>query len=95
MITNAANRARSEHAALYKVEEARKALRTMRKFDGHPITRKWPGAFNTYYETLVPRVSCPRASLAEIAAKLGLTKDAYSARLRRALAYAQRLEEIA
>lgn len=89
---HANNRVRTEHAALHTVAAARKGIRVMRKWAGHPDTRKPAGMFNRYYQTLNARVDQPDASLAEIAAKLGLRKDQYSARLRRAIAYAQNLE---
>lgn len=89
---HASNRVRTEHAALHTVPAARKAVRVMRKWAGHPSTRKPAGIFNRYYEALNARVDHPDASLAEIAAWLGLRKDQYSARLRRAIAYAQSLE---
>ncbi|MDP7721832.1 hypothetical protein [Mycobacterium sp. TY814] len=89
---HAANRVRTEHAALHTVAAARKAVRVMRKWDGHPDTRKPAGMFARYYRALNARVDYPDASLAEIAAQLGLRKDQYSARLRRAIAYAQTLE---
>lgn len=89
-----ANRNRTDGAAVRTIAEARKALITMRKWDGHPSTRKYPGMFNTYYETLVARINHPRDSLAQIGAALGTTKHSYSARLRRALRYAQRLERL-
>ncbi|MDP7703228.1 hypothetical protein [Mycobacterium sp. TY815] len=89
---HANNRVRTEHAALHTVVAARKALRVMRKWAGHPKTRKPAGMFGRYHRALTARVEHPDASLAEIAARLGLRKDQYSARLRRAIAYAQTLE---
>lgn len=89
---HANNRVRTEHAALHKVPAARQAVRVMRKWAGHPKTRKPAGMFGRYHRALTARVEYPDASLAEIAAKLGITKDQYSARLRRGLEYAQQLE---
>ncbi len=89
---HAGNRVRTEHAALHTVPAARKAVRVMRKWAGHPNTRKPAGMFDRYYQALNARVDHPYASLTEIAARLGLRKDQYSARLRRAIAYAQNLE---
>lgn len=88
----AANRIRTQKAALRTVAQARAALHTLRAFDGQPVTRKFPGAYDLYYETLAKRITNPDASLGEIAAKLGVTKHVYSSRLRRALSYAQRLQ---
>lgn len=90
---DAANSRRSRRAAARTVVQAREALQVLRAFDGHPATLRYPGVFDAYYETLAPRVSFPNDSLAELAFHLGVSKDTYAGRLRRALRYAQRLQE--
>lgn len=89
---HANNRARTEHAAQHKVPAARKALRVLHKYEGHPATKKWPGRHRNYLRALQARIDHPHASLTEIADRLGVNKDVYSSQLRRALAYAQTLE---
>lgn len=87
---HAANQRRATAGARRQITEAHKAIRTLRKFDGHPATR--PGRHQKHWETLAKRIANPAASLAEIAVVLDVTKNVYASRLTRALAYAQRLE---
>jgi hypothetical protein len=51
------------------------------------------GQHTMYEEVLTARVLNPRATLAELADQLGMSKDTYAGRLRRALRYAQRIQE--
>lgn len=85
-----ANRIRSESTAAHKVVAARNALRTLQQYEtvGPAIL---PAHHQPYYAALRARVDFPTRSLAEIAAELGITKDQYSARLRRAFEYAQQI----
>lgn len=89
---HANNRVRTEHAAQHKVPAAREAVRVMRAWVGHPDTRTPVGMFDRYYQAANARAESPDASLAQLGAKLGLTKHQYSARLRRAIAYANTLD---
>jgi hypothetical protein len=73
---------------LRQVAEARKALKTLKKFADNPATRRRPGRHHSYMEALSLRVDNPTLTLHEIAAKQGITKNAYWSRLRRAFEYA-------
>lgn len=81
----AANHRRHVEGARRQIAESRAALR---------IVAMNPNRWSSLYEdALTARVLNPRLTLAEIADQLGMSKDTYSGRLRRALAYAQRLQE--
>lgn len=82
-----ANNRRHVVGARRQVTEARLGLRTLA---ANPRRVQW---HELYQETLTARVLNPRLTLAELATQLGVSRDTYSGRLRRALAYAQRLQE--
>lgn len=86
------NQQRHDIATAAKVLEARRGIRILANIDGHPITKREPALFRMYFRTLVTRVEYGDLSLAEIAAKLGVTKHVYASRLRRALRYANTIE---
>ncbi|WP_157185985.1 hypothetical protein [Mycobacterium canetti] len=88
----AANRRRRDIAARRNVMRARSAIRAFHQYADHPT---WGWYYRAYAEALAERVNYPGASLAEIAAELGVTKDAYAARLRRAFEHARQLPVIA
>lgn len=79
-----ANRRRTTEAARRRVMESRKALRVLKK---HAFRSHEP-----WMEALEARLLYPHDSLAEIASHLGISKDTYSARLRRAIDHATRME---
>lgn len=90
LIYNPANEARAEIGARRQVSQAKRALRTLRKFEGHPATRqrRFPGRHRGYIEALVLRIENPKLTLDQIAATQHVTKNAYWSRLRRAFEYA-------
>lgn len=84
-----ANDQRSAAAARKHVARARKALTVLSKYTPrmqHRYTHR------LHIEALAVRVNHPRASLAELAALKGQTKNAYWGALRRAFVYADRLK---
>jgi DNA-binding transcriptional regulator WhiA len=85
----AANQIRAEHAAVQQVAQARKAIRTL---ESHRPRRD---SHHSHLMALLERVRYPRSSLGEIATEIGVTKDVYASRLRRALAYARWLDQAA
>lgn len=89
---HAENRRRTETACQRKVPAALEAIRIL---EDHPPKRNQPYYLEHigWLGVLRARVVSPRASLAEIAAALGMTKHTYSSRLRRALAYARKLNQ--
>jgi hypothetical protein len=87
----AANHERHVNGARRQVTAARAALRALSMNQPrNPFTRR---QHVLYEEVLTARLLNPRATLSEIADQLGMSKDTYSGRLRRALAHAQRLQE--
>lgn len=87
----AANSRRRDNAARRRVAEARAAIWALER--RQPEFRHY--RYREFHElslaVLHARVQYPRHSLAQIAAEIGVTKDTYSARLRRALDYAGRM----
>jgi DNA-binding transcriptional regulator WhiA len=83
-----ANQARSEIGARRQVSEAHRALRILKRVEGHRATRRHPGRYDSYIEALVLRIENPHSTLEQIAATQQLTKNAYWSRLRRAFEYA-------
>lgn len=83
-----ANRARAEIGARRQIVEADRALRILKKVQGHAATRRYPGRYDGYVEALMLRVENPRLTLDQIAASQRITKHAYWSRLRRAFEYA-------
>lgn len=86
----AENHRRHVEGARKQVAEARVALRAVTT---HSPTGRFRTHHRMYTDVLASRVANPRLTLAELAFHLGVSKDTYSGRLRRALAYAQRLQE--
>lgn len=84
------NRARTRMAAERTVAESCVALDVINCHE--PINNRDHDAAFIHWHALKARHDNPGASLAEIAAGLGITKDTYSARLRRALRYAAKLQ---
>ncbi|MCX8559806.1 hypothetical protein OS122_02690 [Mycolicibacterium mucogenicum] len=85
-----ANQARTRAAAARTVAQACAAMDII---DCHePANNRDQDAVFIHWHALKARHDNPDASLAEIAAILGITKDTYSARLRRALQYAAKLQ---
>ncbi|KIU17887.1 helix-turn-helix domain-containing protein [Mycolicibacterium llatzerense] len=87
-----ANQARTRTAAERTVAEACVALDVINCHE--PTNNRDHDAAFIHWHALKARHDNPQASLAEIAAGLGITKDTYSARLRRALRYAAKLREL-
>lgn len=85
---NPANDIRARVGAQRQVLEATRALRILRKVQGHPATRRHPGRYDTYLEALILRIENPRLTLDQIAATQRISKNAYWSRLRRAFEYA-------
>lgn len=83
----AANDRRRDIAARRNVIRAREAITVI---EGHrPKNAAQVATLNDYLIILQARVHYSAASLDQIAGKLGLRKDQYSARLRRALDFAE------
>lgn len=85
---NPANDIRARVGAQRQIAQANRALRTLKRVEGHPATRRRPGRYEFYIEALVLRVENPRLTLDQIAASQRITKHAYWSRLRRAFEYA-------
>lgn len=84
-----ANRDRTINAAARTVDEANAALDVI---DTTPVADHRARMLRPRYRLVLhARVANPDKSLAEIAAELHVSKDTYSAALRRALRYAGRL----
>lgn len=92
-----ANRRRALEAAERQCARARDALRILRD---HPDPRRLrrhiqgsepPVPWSVYLDALQRRLSHPGASMAEIAALTGDTKDTYASRLHGALKYAEQI----
>lgn len=86
----AANRARKAQAAEVTVPAAKAAVDAIRHV--RPRTKFEANIRAVYLPVLQARVKAPTRTLAQLAASLGMTKDTYSARLRRALRYGQKLQ---
>lgn len=83
-----ANQKRSGEAAARRAAEADRALRIL---DTRPALHARP-VHQIHRDALYLRASKPKASLRELAAEIGVGKDVFAARLRRALHYATRME---
>lgn len=85
----AANAERCARAAERNTRRADAAMRwLMDQPSGSTPTEK--ERQNRYWQACYGRAAHPEATLAELAEKYGLTKDAYAARLRRGLELAER-----
>ena len=87
-----ANRRRTKIAAGRQVADAKRAIRIMEKLADQPVAELWDNCHATYQRALMLRIAHPTASLAEIAAVQRISKDTYSARLRRAFRYAAKFD---
>lgn len=85
-----ANRNRTAQAVALQVPRARKAYWALVKHQPQGVHEM--SVHEPYIDALAARLRQPRASLSEIATHIGVTKNVYASQLRRALAYAKRLE---
>lgn len=85
-----ANQSRTRTAAARTVADAWAAIDVIARHE--PTGDRDERSALRYRDALKARHDNPEASLAEIAASLGMTKHIYSARLRRALRYAAKIQ---
>lgn len=82
-----ANNRRVQQACVRTVPAARRALAVMKVLDwqelSDPIARQ-------YFEVLLHRIDHPALSLGQLGELMGISKNAYSSLLRRAIAYGER-----
>lgn len=83
--TGHANHIRQQQAATHRIASAKAAIPIIRRMPAEQINRHNPEYTKTRYLTVLEaRIKQPDATLAELGARLGMTKDSYSAALRRA-----------
>lgn len=87
------NYARSQAAAMRDAQRARQAMQAIQRVHVSKLTLVQIRLRQQYMQVLRVRVQHPQATLQQLAGRCNVSKDVYSARLKRAFNFAERIHQ--